>query len=323
MYYKAVIMCKKYVVKEKIVTFAKKQLQSMRKKDILNYTVEEISLQLDPLAMRHFILTDAEKKIPEDLLEYPHALDGIIFSVCTRGSARFKINMQEFHLQPGMTVTILPNTIVEPVEKTIDFSLSTLLFSFDFIADLSLYPHHDLFDIIEQCPCLNISEEDFRYILKYHAFIVEQYNRKDHRYRQEIAKYLLFAFLAEICALYQSRETSNTTQMEHLAGRFLSILRKNYKEERHLSFYAEKMCLTPKYLTSTIKKITGKSILVWIHEAVIASAKVQLKSSKKTVVQISEELNFADSSLFCRFFKKYTGMTPNQYREHGAKVLIR
>jgi len=82
------------------------------------------------------------------------------------------------------------------------------------------------------------------------------------------------------------------------------------------------MCLTPKSLTSTIKKLTGKSVLKWINDAVIISAKTLLKSTDKTALQISEELNFPDCSLFCRFFKKQTGMTPGRFRASGINVLI-
>lgn len=295
----------------------------MRKSNVPLYTVEEISRQLDPYAIKNFIISDAEKKTPDYLFDYPHTLDGIVFSICIKGSARFKINMQEYSIRPNTTVTILPNTIVEPLERSQDFFLETLFFSFDFIAELPLPPDINIFELIEQSPCLYVTEQEVQNLLKFHSFIVEQYNRKEHCFRQEIAKCLLFALIAEVGALYSDKERTDTrTRMEKQTGQFLALLRKHYKKERHLSFYAKEMCLTPKYLTSTIKKITGKSILVWIHEAVIASAKVQLKSTSKTVVQISEDLNFTDSSLFCRFFKKHTGMTPVQYRRLGVSVFI-
>jgi len=130
--------------------------------------------------------------------------------------------------------------------------------------------------------------------------------------------------VAEIGVLYSTveRQAEKQTRAEKMTSLFYALLRKHYKEERSISFYADKMCMSPKYLTSTIKKLTGKSVMMWIHDAVISIAKVELKSSDKTVLQISDQLNFADASLFCRFFRKYTGMSPKEYRESGVKVLI-
>lgn len=294
------------------------------KKSIPNYTVDELSKQLDPYAIKNFIVSDTEKKIPCFLLEYPHTLDGVVFSICIKGQARFRINLQEFVIEPNAVVTILPNSIIEPIEKSEDFFLETLFFSFDFISELPLPSDFDIMGKIEQNPYMIVKDDEVRNLLKFHNFIVEQYNRHEHQYRQEIAKCLLFALIAEIGALYSTIENSDKKQgrAEKLTSQFYALLRKHYKEERNISFYADKMCLTPKYLTATIKKITGKSIITWIHEAVIAAAKVQLKSTDKTVLQISEELNFNDASLFCRFFRKYTGITPKQYRESGVSVLI-
>ncbi|MCD7900617.1 MAG: AraC family transcriptional regulator [Bacteroides sp.] len=296
----------------------------MTNREISSYTIDELSKQLDNYAIKNFIISDTDRKIPGFLLEYPHILDGIVFAICIKGWAKFKINIQEFVIKPNTITTILPNSIIEPIEKSDDFVLETLFFSFDFIAELPLPPNFNILGEIEQNPCLYVSEEQAGNLLKFHTFTVEQYNRREHLYRQEIAKCLLFALIAEIGALYSMVESNSNklTRTEKLISQFLILLRKHYKEERNVSFYADKMCLTPKYLTGIIKKSTGKSIMTWIHEAVIAAAKVQLKSSNNTIVQISEELNFIDASIFCRFFRKHTGMTPKQYRESGVNVLI-
>ena len=293
-------------------------------KKIPSYSVDYVSQQLDTHAIKNFIISDTDKKVPAFLLEYPHTLDGIAFSICVRGCARFKLNMLEVVVEPGTIVTILPNSIIEPVEKSADFFLEALLFSFDFISDLRLPSDFNIVEKIEQNPCLHVSQKEIDNLLKFHSFIVEQYNRREHPNRQIIAKCLLFALIAEIGTLYSTveRDVEKKTHAEKMTSRFYTLLRKHYKEERNISFYADKMCMSPKYLTSTIKMLTGKSVMMWIHEAVISIAKVELKSSDKTVLQISDELNFADASLFCRFFRKYTGMSPKEYRDSGVKVLI-
>lgn len=296
----------------------------MKKRIIPQYTVDELSKQVDPHAIKNFIVTDISKKIPPFLFEYPHTLEGIAFSICTKGRARFKINMKEIIMEPNSVIVVLPNFIIEPIEKSDDFSMETLFFSFDFISDLPHSSHFNIMEKIEQTPCLYISEEEVKNLLGFHAFIVGQYNRREHRFRQEIAKFLLFALIAEIGVLYCTAEKNSLklTRIEKLTSQFFILLRRHHTTERNIGFYADKLCLTPKYLTTTIKKNTGKSILNWIHEADITAIKMLLKSSGKTVGQISDELHFSDASILCRFFKKYTGMTPKKYRESGVNVII-
>jgi AraC-like DNA-binding protein len=121
----------------------------------------------------------------------------------------------------------------------------------------------------------------------------------------------------EIAATYSAlspKSTKAVSRQELLTEEFFKVLLKNYTKERSVAFYAEKLCLTPKYLSMTVKSVTGHPISEWINEAVIIEAKRMLKVTDLTVLQISEELNFPNSSFFGRFFKQYTEMTPLQYK---------
>jgi AraC-like DNA-binding protein len=83
-------------------------------------------------------------------------------------------------------------------------------------------------------------------------------------------------------------------------------------EERSIGFYADKLCLTPKYLT--IKEMSGKLAGEWIDDYVMLEAKVLLKSTNMTVQQISERLNFTTQSHFGTYFKRLAGVSPKEYR---------
>mgnify|MGYP005766453861 CR=1 FL=1 len=88
----------------------------------------------------------------------------------------------------------------------------------------------------------------------------------------------------------------------------------HYLKQRNVGFYADRLCLTPKYLSKVIKRLSGHTVPEWISRILVLHAQVLLKSSKQTVQQIALELNFPNASFFGRFFKKHTGMTPGQYR---------
>ena len=96
---------------------------------------------------------------------------------------------------------------------------------------------------------------------------------------------------------------------------FLKQVQAFHKQERKVEFYADRLCLSPKYLSQTIKSYSGKTAGEWIDEYVVLEAKVLLRSTNMTIQQIGDELNFPSQSFFGKYFKRLTGMSPKAYRE--------
>ena len=88
----------------------------------------------------------------------------------------------------------------------------------------------------------------------------------------------------------------------------------NYKKERSVSFYANKLCLTPKHLSGVVKEVSGKTAGEWIDRLVILEARAMLKTTEMSIQQIAEHLNFANQSFFGKYFKHYVGISPKEYR---------
>lgn len=274
-----------------------------------------------PSILKNFIVSDKSVNVQDFFLDlrYPHIVEGISFAICVKGSAQMKINLHEYQITENMLITIIPGNIIEFVSESDDLSIEFLFFTFDFIADVKLDLDLAIPEKIGQMPCLKITEEETQNLLEFHAFIVKQYKKKDNANRMKIAKNLLYALMCEVMQLYLvSKVVDNgrtKSRQEEIISQFVELLFKYHKTERSIAFYADKMFLTSKYLSKVIKDITGKPILQWIDEMVIMAAKALLKTSNKTILQISEELNFANASFFGSFFRKRVGMTPVQYRE--------
>lgn len=118
-------------------------------------------------------------------------------------------------------------------------------------------------------------------------------------------------------ALYKCYEPYKDEIMANqgrMANRFLSLVQENYKKERFLDFYASRLEITPKHLSRTIKAQTGYTAVEWIERFVILEAKVLLKSTNLNIQQIADELNFPSQSFFGKYFKKYAGMSPKEFR---------
>ena len=116
--------------------------------------------------------------------------------------------------------------------------------------------------------------------------------------------------------IYASRlKTSvHKSRKEDLLIKFIQILEDNFRTERSVTFYADKLCVTPKHLSAVLKEISEKTAGEWIDLRVILEAKLLLRSTGLNVQEISTQLNFANQSFFGKYFKHLTGMSPRDYR---------
>lgn len=122
----------------------------------------------------------------------------------------------------------------------------------------------------------------------------------------------------ELFNAYQKESTLMTarrdTRKEELANKFFGLIMKHFKENKDVAFYADKLCITSKYLTMVIKETSGKSAKDWIVEYIILEIKALLKNTSLNIQEIAIKTNFANQSSLGRFFRKHTGMSLSQYR---------
>lgn len=287
--------------------------------------IEDISEQIDPFAIKNFIVSDESVRMPHLSKNHPLVTDGVIFAICISGKGKIKINFKEYEIEKNTIMTFLPQYVIEIIELDENAMNEFLIFSPDFLTEIPTSGKYDISMSVIKSPCINVSEEEAERLLEFHSFIVKQHKRREHPFREQMAKSLLLALLSEVGAIYYTRmdelekeqiaePETNSYQKEQVHS-FFRLLLANHKKEKSLQFYADKMCLTSKYLSTIIKERTGRTALSWINEALISSTKYMLKTTDLTILQISDELNFPNPSFFGRFFKKHTGMTPGQYRE--------
>lgn len=130
-------------------------------------------------------------------------------------------------------------------------------------------------------------------------------------------KLLLLSLTYRICAIYSRdfQPTHETMGRKHeVFIRLIKLIEKHYTEHRSVEFYADKLCLTPKYLSALSKEVCGYTVQELVFKSIIRQAISLLKNTQKSAQEISNELNFPNPSYFGTFFKKQTGMSPQQYR---------
>ncbi len=274
-------------------------------------------------AITNFVMYNTSAPLPEGFsVDKPFIFDGVVMCTCLKGNARFRLNYKELDILQGQILTIMPGQIVRPVIKSDDFFCELLFFPVDFISEYPSPTDYDFLFRLHEQPCITVPQDVTQSLLELHALIVKHYHQKDRPYNQEIVKSLLFTLMLMIFSIYEMTGKSNFTQarsrQEEITESFFKSLFNHYKEERSVAFYADNLCLTPKYLSKVVKDITGYSILNWINEIVIIGIKTYLRTTNLTILQISEEFNFANPSFFGRYFKQFAGTTPMEYRKGTA-----
>ena len=271
----------------------------------------------DRFAIKNFILSHSSP-IPADLsLGEAIIFDGFVLAICLKGQASFKLNHREYFVSKGMIFAALPGQIFRLTDKSDDLLVETLFISVDYILRLPLPKNLGLLKKMSNDPVREVCPESIHNMLELHAITAKYHRRVGSNFRELQTKALIYALLLEIGNAYSvpsPKIPKSISRHEALTDKFFELLLKNFKTERGVAFYADKLCLTPKHLSMTVKKITGHPISNWINEAVIIEAKRMLKATDMTALQISEELNFPNPSFFSRFFKDHTEMTPLQYK---------
>ena len=130
-------------------------------------------------------------------------------------------------------------------------------------------------------------------------------------------KLLLLALTYRLCSIYSRRMIEEKNVAGHKIDTFIKLIRlieKYYMQERGVAFYADKLCLSPKYLSALSKSVCGYTVQELVFRAIIRKSIFWLKNTNKSVQEISDELNFPNASFFGTFFKKQTGLAPSHYR---------
>lgn len=173
-----------------------------------------------------------------------------------------------------------------------------------------------------QNPCIRLNGREITLLSKYVDIVIDILDSGSRHYIAESISsvvasvfYQFAGFIHNTMSNQCSAGKSPSTRQRKLFEQFMRLAAENHRYERQMAFYADKLCITPKYLSKIVRDQSGKSGPQWIDDLVILSAENMLKNSDIPIKEISSYLNFPSQSLFFRFFKKQTGRTPSQYRQ--------
>jgi len=260
--------------------------------------------------------------VRSSVLEYPVHSDKEYIGFCLAGNAELEINLVDHRLVKNEFVFISHNQIIFHHEISEDFRLVMFSYTKEFwgemLNELRKYP---LFFLLKRkFPSIMLQDAEMEQCMEYFNLLWKVMNDTQNESRRDIVKNLLCSFLISIhwYANRDSQKLMTISRKEEMIGSFFSLIFEHYKEAKDVAFYADKLCVTPQYLCVLVKKIVGKTAKECIDHYVILEIKVLLNTSS-TIQEISEKLNFPNSSFFGKYFKGHTGVTPLNYRKSRLK----
>ncbi len=256
-------------------------------------------------------------------IRYPFRADAFFIFIVTESSLHIKLNLFDYHLQKNDLLVIGPNTVRQFIGAEDGCSLTGVMFTPDFLMQSSIpKKYYGAFDFFAASgsPHLGLEQAETDELMELIALLHKKNQSAGAvgEYQDEVVRHHFIAFLFELASLhrkYHAEEKIKLTRKEDLVKRFLKLLPEHTRKERSLQFYADHLFVTPKYLSQTVKEVSGKTAGEFIDEMVMMEAKVLLSDLSLSVAQVSEELFFSDQFFFSKFFKNHAGITPSAYRK--------
>ena len=219
---------------------------------------------------------------------YPVRLKCEIFVLCLEGTVEASVNLNHITVKANDFVTLTPGSIFQINSIEGDLNIYFMGFSSKYIEQTS-----QLINIYEHFP---------------------------DKIKNDITPNLYADIHKGISIIYKSipaEEKPAISKSEQIFRNFNQLVMQHYMQNRNVAWYAEQLGITHAHLCTTVKQVSGKTCIDIISSIVIMDAKSQLKSTNLSIQDISDSLNFANMSFFGKYFKRYVGMSPLEYRNNG------
>ena len=244
--------------------------------------------------------------------------------VCLQGNSRVTFNQHRCRIQKGDMCVFFPHMLLQLDNQSDDFEAYCIVSEIDITREVQVPSATSLFLYIKDNPCISLTNEQVEDILQY-SRILNKYDRMDdmpfHKHIIEHSVMSLSYIVASIYARHAPIKQMPLTRQNTILHKFLSTLATDFTRSREVAYYADKLCITPKYLTIVVRNTSGMSATEWISRIVINNAKALLTGTQMTVQQISNKLNFPNPSFFGQYFLRHVGKTPKEYRRDSINML--
>ena len=283
----------------------------------------------------------------EEWQEGPQVLTYGAILICRKGKARLNVNYKDWELYEGAVITLFPNDVVElkvdgdckspqtengdcrsPETENGDckspqtansFQVEILKYNPSLLREASLQLERTVYSSLREDRCRQDTPVVTNIINGMFGLLKVYFDQSECTCISQLVLCQLKAFFIGFHEYLQRNpqyrpDEVKSYRVRELFNRFMMLLEKDYKISRDVNYYAEQMNISSKYLTNIVSQVTGHTPKTIIDQYVILQLKMHLKRTTQSIKEMAWEFHFADVSFFCRYFKKHTGLTPQQIR---------
>lgn len=273
----------------------------------------------------------------EEWQEGPQVLTYGAILICRKGKARLNVNYKDWELYEGAVITLFPNDVVElkvdgdcksPETENGDckspqtannFQAEILKYNPSLLREASLQLEQTVYSSLRKDRCRQDTPVVTNIINGMFSLLKVYFDQSECTCISQLVLCQLKAFFIGFHEYLQRNpqyrpDEVKSYRVRELFNRFMMLLERDYKISRDVNYYAAQMNISSKYLTNIVNQVTGHTPKTIIGQYVILQLKLHLKRSTQSIKEMAWEFHFADVSFFCRYFKKHTGLTPQQIR---------
>ena len=282
--------------------------------------LEEITPEDHRIGTDILLIEDADGLRADRLIgSNPFKIDMSMAIIYDQGEAVSNINMREYHIQAPAVLIVMHGQTCEPISYSDDLQSRAIVMSPAFTDSLFVNAEsqaHSLYTPILKNPLISFENEQ-NVFSQYYELLLNVARSPHAEFKIDSARHLTLAMFYGYSHMKHDMTEVNkgTTRQEEIYNGFLEVLGDPYKEARDIGFYAGKLCITAKHLSEVVKEVSGKTALEVIEDYVLTECKALLISTKMTIQEISDEPNFPSQSVFGKYFKRLTGLSPKGYRK--------
>lgn len=254
----------------------------------------------------------------------PVRIDMVVGLVCLNGNATFYVNGNKLHIEAGDLFVCHPNAILSDNEHSDDIDVRCFCMTREYVKHLAMMPRNiwEIILHIEKSPIMHLQQIEINTFTQYYNLLRTKLLSKPSTNRDAIIDSLAQAIIYEIqdaFATVVKIEPVKYTSSNMLFSRFLELLSESAPKEREVTYYADRLFVSPKYLSAVCKEVCGNTASAIIGAYVTKEVERLLKANTMSIKEIANELNFSSISFFGKYVRKRLGMSPKHYRELLAR----
>lgn len=265
------------------------------------------------------ILFDDFSKVP--LPTETWRMTCLFMALCTDGRASYTVDTRERTIGRNDVIIVSEGQVVGDYMLSRDCTGIAIMMSYDFFRETisGIHELSQLFLFSRTHPVFSLEEGEADTIKEYFSIIKRKTEETGHHFRRELVGTLIKSLIYDMSnVMYnmQRQGSRKQTRAEAIFTDFIKLVEQNFRVERRVGWYAERLCITPKYLSETVKTVSKRRPNEWIDNYVVLELRVLLKNSAMSIKEIAREMHFPNQSFLGKFFKEHVGMSPKEYRKN-------